>query len=418
MNIFALSSLLASVVTTFLGIFVLFRNPRSEMNRVFCLYCLAGAFWSFAEFGYRQAGSFATALFWLRAGTLAIFAVPLELHFVMCFTEKTKYLKRKSTYLLLYVPAVVFSGVEVTGLDALHPVRAYWGWTYYTPQQSLWSDLIMIWVVAISFYGLFLCLQYYRRETDPKKKQRIIFVSVGISIPVALALMTEPDGLFYYLNIRIPELTAVGFALECVLLAYAIWKYALFPLTPASAAESIIATLTDALFLVNSKGEVATVNQATLELLGYEASELLDQPIEIILVPEETANFRQSCLEQLLAGDSICDTEITLVTKDGRKIPVSLSASVVRDEEGVEPGIVYVGRDLTERKQAEEQIKASLREKEILLKEIHHRVKNNLQIISSLFILQSGDTRDKQVLKVLRESQNRVYSMAVIHEIL
>ncbi len=67
-------------------------------------------------------------------------------------------------------------------------------------------------------------------------------------------------------------------------------------------------------------------------------------------------------------------------------------------------------------KQAENQIKAALKENEVLLQEVHHRVKNNMQIISSLFSLQSGHIRDKQTLEIFKSSQNRVRSMALIHE--
>jgi len=77
-----------------------------------------------------------------------------------------------------------------------------------------------------------------------------------------------------------------------------------------------------------------------------------------------------------------------------------------------------VFNDITERKQAEEQIKRDLKEKEIMLKEIHHRVKNNLQIMSSLLSLQASKINDERISMILNESKSRIQSMSIVHEMM
>jgi|GEM_PF-1822171 len=93
-----------------------------------------------------------------------------------------------------------------------------------------------------------------------------------------------------------------------------------------------------------------------------------------------------------------------------------VSVSPLYDADGNLTGGVHVARDITQRKMAEDEVKRSLKEKEVLLSEVHHRVKNNMQIITSLLSLQAGYLKDEKAISVLKESQDRVKAMAIIYE--
>ena len=110
--------------------------------------------------------------------------------------------------------------------------------------------------------------------------------------------------------------------------------------------------------------------------------------------------------------------EARLRHKDGSMIEVSLARSPIRTPTGDVLGLSTIARDITSRKQAEDAVRASLHEKEVLLKEIHHRVKNNLQIVTSLLSLQAGGVADPTIAALMRETQHRVKSMALMHETL
>ncbi len=108
--------------------------------------------------------------------------------------------------------------------------------------------------------------------------------------------------------------------------------------------------------------------------------------------------------------------ELEQLCKDGSTVWTEVRVKFLRDPQGVAQGLVGVTRDISQKKKAEAEINASLKEKEILLKEVHHRVKNNLQIISGLLNLQAQHITDPGAKEVYKESQNRVITMGLIHE--
>lgn len=177
--------------------------------------------------------------------------------------------------------------------------------------------------------------------------------------------------------------------------------------------DSILATMRDALIVADPEGRIEMVNKATLNLLGYREDELVTRQLRTIISDAQPGERGiEDLIRQGLIGD---DVEISLLSRDGRKIPVLLSRAVLENKDKV-MRIVCVAKDVSERKRAEEQITASLREKEILLKEVHHRVKNNLQVVASMLNLQSRYLEDRKAKAMFEDSQRRIESMSLIHE--
>ncbi len=132
--------------------------------------------------------------------------------------------------------------------------------------------------------------------------------------------------------------------------------------------------------------------------------------------PDDRARAVEAAVSVQSGGDY--DLEYRIVRPDGEVRWVRDRAFPIANESGEVYRVAGVIDDVTESKQALEHIKSSLHEKEVLLKEIHHRVKNNMQVITSLLSLQSKSIQDEQALSVFQDSQNRVKSMALIHETL
>lgn len=163
-------------------------------------------------------------------------------------------------------------------------------------------------------------------------------------------------------------------------------------------------------------GRFLLVNQRLCQMLGYTAEELYKQTFYDLILPNEVDESLKDW-DSLLSGQlDNFSKEQTYIHKDGRQISANVTVSLVRDSKGSPNYFVAVFEDITERKSQEEQLKESLTEKEVLLKEVHHRVKNNMQVISSILNLQSSYIQDPSALQMLRESQDRIKSMSFIHE--
>jgi PAS domain S-box-containing protein len=174
----------------------------------------------------------------------------------------------------------------------------------------------------------------------------------------------------------------------------------------------LLETSNDIILATDEVGAIAYINQAGVDRSGHSLTQLIGRHV-IELIPQYRFIPPPGEGEELERDPPHLQTA-SIISSDGGRIPVELSASVL-SERGRFSGMLLYARDISERISAARRIQDSLKEKEALLKEIHHRVKNNLQIISSLLDLAGNRAANPAVATALAAARSKIFAMAIIH---
>lgn len=174
-----------------------------------------------------------------------------------------------------------------------------------------------------------------------------------------------------------------------------------------------------AMVLVAADGRIVLINAQTERIFGYTRDELQGLPVEVLLPerfvarhPDERNGFFGHPHPRPMGSGR----DLYARHRDGGEFRVEIGLNPIETEEGVMVLASIV--DITERVRAQQGLEKALREKTVLLNEVHHRVKNNLQLVTSLLNLQANHTADPQLRAILGESQSRVRAMSLTHQLL
>lgn len=191
------------------------------------------------------------------------------------------------------------------------------------------------------------------------------------------------------------------------------------PLAGEDSFRRVVEWAPNAMVMIDTAGLIVLVNAEMERVFGYQRNELVGRPVEQ-LVPErfsgKHAAYRNGFFASPAPRPMGSGRDLFARRADGSEFPVEIGLNPISTEAGVMVLASIV--DITERKRAQQRIEKALEEKTVLLKELHHRVKNNLQMISSLLNLQAGNVGDPRLREVLDECQNRVKAMGLTHQLL
>jgi len=270
------------------------------------------------------------------------------LWFALIFTEKKKILKTRIVYPLIFILPFLLIYKQWTGFLTVDYIKQPWGWGSVW-SDSIWAYLFYLYYLSFMAIGLYLILNFGRKTEEPLKKKQAKIIFVAALIPLILSTLT--DVILPELNIQtIPSLANVITLIWASGITYAVVKYKLMVITPVIAAENIISTMADSLGLLDREGNIVSVNKATLDLSGYRKSELEGKSVEVLFREKD---FKNTLLDKAIKGEIIRNYELNFKTKTGDNIPVVFSSSTMMNEAGGMAGIVYIIKDITERKQDE-----------------------------------------------------------------
>ncbi|MBI5250249.1 MAG: PAS domain S-box protein [Desulfomonile tiedjei] len=178
--------------------------------------------------------------------------------------------------------------------------------------------------------------------------------------------------------------------------------------------RSLVETTDTGFVVIDEQGRVLDANSEYVRLTGRTSMDEIKGRLVLEWTAEHDKQRNAREVSLCLSNGFVRNLEIDYVDTEGNLVPIEINATVVKGELGIR--IVTLCRGIIERKKAEEQIRESLKEKEVLLREIHHRVKNNLAVVSSLLRFQGRHAKDEYHRRMFLESQDRIRSMALAHE--
>jgi PAS domain S-box-containing protein len=170
----------------------------------------------------------------------------------------------------------------------------------------------------------------------------------------------------------------------------------------------------DFIFTIGLDSKFTSFNKKALAVTGHTGESARGLGMADIIAPEYLQLAQAMMMKKLEEGKPTT-YELEIVTTTGERVPLEVNTQLVLVD-GKPVGVQGIGRDIRERRRMEDQIRASLRQKETLLREVHHRVKNNFQVITSLMSLQAANIDNRELHKYFEDAQSRIRSMALIHE--
>jgi PAS domain S-box-containing protein len=412
-NIYAIAPFIVGFLMLILGVVTLIRDRASKVSSSFFLVTLSIFVWLGSLPWLYTSSNEQIALLWAKIEHIGVAFIP-SFFFIFTLDIIQRYKKyRLFGWATLFISGGFCAGYFFTPYFIKGVTSMPWG---YYAQYGVFGYFLILYLAIFILISLDLIWLEYMKSTSDRERSRLM----GIFLGVAVGLLGAVDfvGVF---GIQVYPLGYIPVFVCALLLGQTIMRFRLIDLTPSFAANHILETMEGLVAVVNLSGRISFVNRSLCEMLGYKEEELTEQPISLLFEINDK-NFFPNINKNWILHDE----EMEWRGRDGTKLELSVSASLIKDKKGDPAGIVYVATDITERKKHErELIKAkeaaeeANRAKSEFLANMSHEIRTPLNAVigfSDILTDTSLNNIQKDYVDTIRESGKLL--LALISDIL
>lgn len=395
-KILVIFCLISAAITYGLGIYVFAKNSRSYVNRIFCLVMLGASYWACGEYLIWQENTFENVFFWLKFSSFWTIVIILCVHFIITFVNHplTERVNLWKLILFLYIPGFTL-GLIGLFTEEIFTVSYAPGFGYfYQPSfDSLIYQVATVYFLIVMFWGCYVGFRY-RLKSGPKKiRYHSNILSIGILIVIGLgsqSVIFLPGFGIYY-----PNLVFIGIIAFSLIIFYAIHQYGLFTLSPETAASHLIQIMPDGFILTTMEGKIITINETAARYCGNTNNFYIGHNVEEI-IPKTVYIELKDTLEK---DGKVSDYEVLPGEMNGRVL--SISGSIVSDPNREPAGLIFILRDITNRKISERALKLAHEKISLLTKLTRHDISNLITALDGYICILKADNHEPQFEKML-----------------
>ncbi|MFA5112847.1 MAG: ATP-binding protein [Candidatus Margulisiibacteriota bacterium] len=339
--IFAVISISGFLAAGGLAVYVLARDPREKLNRLFFAYSLAVSINELLTFlSIISRGPLSADRYYQLSNVFWVLFIVVFFHFCVIFARRETPFIKRIILPIAYLSLPIMSGLSV----GTH-------WFYTIPQmtafgffpgfgQYYWAFVLH--TVGFLLAQLWLLWSIWRGAKSKREREqgRVIFLALALSFSLGII----SDVILPYLGMDIRSLVPLAINIFVIIFAYAMVKYGGLRVTPSALAESIVKTMPDLLVYADTSKQVAMVNLGFGKALGYSNDEIVGRSCSLFHADEKA---HQQLHELLSRQGMIAGQQTLLKRKDGVVVPANVSAMVVRDSAGEEVGSLVIYHDIS-----------------------------------------------------------------------